>query len=108
MYKSNCSDFLTQIISCQLPETLDYEVLISGDDDINITTSIDYTSTDDFEYNIQVTADLLFIMDQSLVDLELSLEDLINESIAINITNDIGHDVTEYQILCKYIKCNCI
>ena len=75
---------------------------------INITTSIDYTSTDDFEYNIQVTADLLFMMDQSLEDLELSLEDLVDKSIAINITNDIGYDVTEYQTLCKYIKCNCI
>ena len=93
------------MISCQLPETLDYEVLIGGDEDINITTSIVYTSTDDFEYNIQVIADLLFISDQSLEDLELSLEDLINESIAINITNDIGHDVTEYQVLCKNIKC---
>ena len=83
-----------QIISCQSPETLEYEVLISGDDDINITTSINYTSTDDFEYSIQVTADLLLEMDQSL-------EDLLNELIAINITNDIGHDVTEYQILSK-------
>ena len=91
-----------------MPETLDYEVLISGDDHINITTSIDYTSTDDFEYNIQVIAGLLFVRDQSLEDLELSLEDLVDKLIAVNITNDIGYDVTEYRTLRKYIKCNCI
>ena len=37
--------------------------------------------------------------------MDQSLEDLLNESIAINITNDIGHDVTEYQILSKCFVC---
>ena len=35
--------------------------------------------------------------------MDQSLEDLLNESIAINITNDIGYDVTEYQILSKCV-----
>ena len=47
-------------------------------------------------------------MDQSLENLELSLEDLVDKLFAINITNDISYDVTEYRTLCKYIKYNCI